>query len=84
MKRSEVVWSQAIAPVGKPSLLSATITNKDGLEWMVAITHEPYSTGGGRLSVTLTCRSAGRMNSTNTLKSVDEAQEWCYKTLGAE
>lgn len=84
MKRSEIVWAQATASVGKPPLLRATITDKDSVEWLATITHEPYSAAGGRLTVTLLCRSAGRMNSTSAITSINEAQEWCYQTLGID
>jgi hypothetical protein len=84
MKRSEIVWAQATASVGKPPLLRATITDKDGVEWLATITHERYSAAGGRLTVTLLCRSVGGMHSTNALTSVNEAHEWCYQTLGVD
>lgn len=81
MKRSEVVWSHSTPSEGQPSL-SATITDKDGLEWVVTIKHEPYGVAVNRLTAILMCRSAGRMHSTSALKSISEAQEWCYETLG--
>mgnify|MGYP000973369358 CR=1 FL=1 len=83
MKRSEVVWSEATTREGQ-STLSAKLTDKDGLEWAVTIKPEPYGVAVNRLTVTLMCRSAGRMHSNSALKSISEAQEWCYETLDIE
>jgi hypothetical protein len=76
MKRSQVVWSRETAG----NAVVAHIKDADGREWTATIQEEPYRFGS-RLVATLACPSAGRILSTNTQSSLEEAQEWCYRML---
>jgi hypothetical protein len=79
MKCAEIVWSHDEAR----KALVACIEDADGYEWTASIQYEPYAIRP-RLITTLICRSAGRMLSTATLSSVEEAQAWCYQKLRLE
>ena len=76
MKRSQVVWAREAAG----NVLVAWIEDANEQMWIATIQEEPYRFGT-RLVTTLTCPAAGRILSTNTQPSLEQAQEWCYHTL---
>jgi hypothetical protein len=82
MKRSEVAW-ETTSRQDLPCL-TATLIDKDGLEWKATIIVEPPRLHGATVSTTLICRTAGRVLSTKMERSIITAQEWCYETLGIE
>lgn len=61
-----------------------TIGNSNELDVLHQSRLRHYRVAVNRLTAILMCRSAGRMHSTSALKSISEAQEWCYETLGIE
>ena len=76
MKRSQVVWSREAAG----NAITARIEDAAGHVWTASIQEEPYRFGK-RSVATLTCRPIGRILSTNTQSSLEEAQAWCYQVL---
>jgi hypothetical protein len=83
MERPDVVWTQPTSR-GDRQILSAVIQDKDRNTWEATITSEPYAAGVNKLTVNLFCRTAGRLQSTNTVGTIDDAKSWCYTTLGME
>ena len=82
MKRSQVAWDTS-SQQGRPRL-TATLIDKDGLEWKVTINVEPIRLHGKIVSAILVCKTAGMLHSANTHSTISAAQEWCYEKVGIE
>jgi hypothetical protein len=79
MKHSAVVWTDD----GTETTLVARIDDANGQAWTAIIQLEPYGLPG-RIVANLICRSAGRYLSTSTSASLEEAKQWCQRTLQLE
>jgi hypothetical protein len=76
MQRAEIVWTYDDAR----QAMVAHIDDAEGRAWTATIQPEPFGFGS-RIVAVLICRPAGRVYSTNTRASVEDAKQWCYETL---
>jgi hypothetical protein len=79
MTRVDIVWSHD----AERNAVIACIEDTDGFAWTAVIQSEPYKLYA-RVVVTLFCRARGRLLSTNSAASLEEAQNWCCQMLEIE